>query len=93
MPQPNEYAITVPDLGAGDLPVQVCSWLAQLGETVHEGDRIVELSLPGLTFDINSPADGQLIAMEKSTGDEVRQSDVLGKLLSMNDDNPESTTN
>ena len=93
MPQPNEYVITVPNIGAGDLRVQVCSWLAQLGETVHEGDRIVELSLPGLTFDINSPADGQLIAIDKSTGDDVLQGDVLGKLLLMNDDNPESTAN
>ena len=85
MPQPNEYDITVPDIGAGDLRVQVCSWLAQLGETVHEGDRIVELSLPGLTFDINSPADGQLIAMEKTTGDEVREGDVLGRLVPLNE--------
>ena len=28
--------------------------------------RIVELSLPGMTFDINSPADGQLISIAKS---------------------------
>ena len=93
MPQPNEHDITVPDLGAGKLPVRVCSWLVQIGETIHEGDRIVELSLPGVTFDIHSPADGQLIAMEKSTGDEVRQGDVLGRLLPLHEVHSGSAAN
>ncbi|MDB5338681.1 MAG: hypothetical protein JWN70_4300, partial [Planctomycetaceae bacterium] len=57
-----------------------------LGETVHEGDRIVELSLPGMTFDINSPADGQLISIDKTLGSEVHPGDILGKLLAIEDD-------
>ena len=76
-----EHPITVPDIGAKSLPVRVCSWLAELGETVRGGDRIVELSLPGMTFDIHSPADGQLISIEKTLGTEVHPGDLLGKLL------------
>ena len=72
--------ISVPELGAGTLRVRVCSWLAALGETVHEGDRLVELSLPGMTFDINSPADGQLTSIDKTLGTEVHPGDILGKL-------------
>lgn len=86
MPPSAEHTITVPDIGAGPLRVRVCSWLAELGETVHEGDRIVELSLPGMTFDINSPADGQLISIDKTLGSEVHPGDVLGKLLAIVDD-------
>ncbi len=75
-----ELDIIVPELGAGSLRVRVCSWLAALGETVHEGDRLVELSLPGMTFDINSPADGRLVAIEMNVGTEVHPGDRLGLL-------------
>ncbi len=81
MSPPSEHSITVPEIGAGPLRVRVCSWLVALGETVHEGDRIVELSLPGMTFDINSPADGRLISIDKTLGTEVQPGDILGKLL------------
>lgn len=83
MDAPAQHLITVPDLGAGTLRVQVCSWLATLGEQVREGDRIVELSLPGITFDVPSPADGRLIAIDKNLGDDVHPGDVLGRLLGM----------
>lgn len=86
MTSPVEHCIQVPDLGAGTLRVQVCSWLAELGETVHEGDRIVELSLPGMTFDMNAPADGRLISIDKTVGAEVQPGDILGKLLALEDE-------
>ncbi len=83
MSKPVEQSITMPDIGAGPWRVQVCSWLADLGEIVHEGDRLIEVSLPGMTFDVNAPADGRLVSIEKSIGAEVHPGDVLGKLLSM----------
>ncbi|MES2788385.1 MAG: biotin/lipoyl-containing protein [Planctomycetota bacterium] len=86
MPPPAEYNIIVPDVGAGTLRIRVCSWLAELGETVREGDRIVELSLPGMTFDINSPADGLLIAIDKTLGTEVHPGDILGRLQAQEDE-------
>lgn len=82
----SEHTITVPDIGAKTLRVRVCSWLAELGETLHEGDRIVELSLPGMTFDINSPAGGRLISIDKTSGSEVHPGDILGKLLVIAED-------
>lgn len=81
MQQPAEQTITMPDIGAGPWRVQVCSWLAALGEFVHEGDRLIEVSLPGMTFDVHAPADGQLISIDKSVGTEVQPGEVLGKLL------------
>ena len=81
-----ELDIIVPELGAGSLRVRVCSWLAVLGETVHEGDRLVELSLPGMTFDINSPADGTLVSIDKPIGTEIHPGDLLGKLLAIEEE-------
>lgn len=76
-----EHPIVVPELGAGPSPIQVCTWLTLLGETVHQGDRIVELSLPGMTFDINSPVGGRLIALVKTIGDVVKTGDILGIVM------------
>ncbi len=86
MQTPTEQPVTMPDIGAGRWRVQVCSWLADLGEIVHEGDRLIEVSLPGMTFDVNAPADGRLISIDKSIGAEVQPGDVLGKLRPLNDD-------
>lgn len=74
------HSIVMPDIGAENLPMQVCSWLVELGEQVREGDRLVEVSLPGLTFDVSSPAAGRLSAIDKCVGTDVQPGDVLGKI-------------
>lgn len=76
-----ELPIIMPDIGAGRWSVQVCAWLVNLGDQIREGDRLIEVSLPGLTFDVNSPADGQLIAIDKTVGEKVGPGDVLGRLI------------
>jgi pyruvate/2-oxoglutarate dehydrogenase complex dihydrolipoamide acyltransferase (E2) component len=78
----SEQQIVMPDVGAGQLPVHVSSWLVETGEYVFEGDRIVELTLPGMTFDVHSPADGTLIRIDKSSGATVKAGEPLGQLLS-----------
>lgn len=81
MSELREQPITMPDLGAGRWRVQVCSWLAEVGDTIHDGDRLVEVSLPGLTFDVHAPAAGKLVSIEKPIGAEVHPGDVLGQML------------
>lgn len=78
----SEQPIVMPDVGAGKLRVQVSSWLVETGEYVFEGDRVVELTLPGMTFDVHSPADGTLIRIDKSSGAAVEAGEPLGHLLS-----------
>lgn len=86
MQQSTELAILMPDIGSGCWRVEVCSWLADPGEIVREGDRLVEVSLPGITFDVSAPIDGRLISIEKSIGAKVQPGDVLGKILPVEDD-------
>lgn len=76
-----ELPIKTPEIGAGALPVQVSSWLVETGEYVFEGDRIVELMVPGITFDVAAPADGRLIRIEKFSGAIVKPGDILGQLM------------
>jgi pyruvate/2-oxoglutarate dehydrogenase complex dihydrolipoamide acyltransferase (E2) component len=75
-----ETEICLPDIGAAQIPLQISSWLVNIGEAIQEGDRIVEVLIPGMTFDINSPRSGVLIRIEKSSGAFVKQGDVLGYL-------------
>ena len=82
-----ERDIVLPELGAEHSHVQISSWLVDLQEDVVEGDRIVEVRLPGITFDLNAPADGKLVQILKTSGAVIKTGDILGKLLlSMPDD-------
>lgn len=71
-------AIVMPDLGAGQVTIRVSTWLVTLGESLDEGDRIVELLVPGMTFDVAAPASGRLAHIDKFADAEVRAGDVLG---------------
>lgn len=81
-----DLAILMPDIGPGCWRVEVCSWLAEPGEIIREGDRLVEVSLPGITFDVSAPVDGRLISIEKSIGAEVQPGDVLGQIIPIEND-------
>jgi pyruvate/2-oxoglutarate dehydrogenase complex dihydrolipoamide acyltransferase (E2) component len=67
--------LTTPDVGASDLRVSV--WLIDAGKRAEQGERIVELLAPGMTFDVSMPIAGRITAIEKPTGEAVHAGDVL----------------
>lgn len=74
MPTP----IVVPPLGNLNRRLTVSLWLARVGEQVETGDRVVELLVPGVTFDVEAPCPGTIIACESQPGVEVKEGTVLG---------------
>jgi len=68
--------IIVPDLDAG--PVVLSVWFADPGETVFEGDRLVDVLLAGATFDVPSPATGRLLEKRAYSNDRLQPGQVLG---------------
>ena len=68
--------IRLPELGAD--PAVVSVWFADPGETVYEGDRLVEILVGGATFDVSSPATGRLIGKLALPDDPVLPGQVLG---------------
>lgn len=68
--------VRAPDLGA-TTPIRVSAWLVEAGETVRAGDRLVELLLPGLTYDVPAPVSGWLIDIREAANAEVGPGDVL----------------
>ena len=77
-PTADEVPITLPDLRTRGESARVSCWLVNLNDTVDAGDRLVEIILPGVTFDVSSPASGILCRIEKRFDHRVEAGDVLG---------------
>lgn len=69
--------VRLPELGA-DEPVRISCWLVEAGDAVDAGDRLVELLVSGMTFDVPAPAAGVLQRIEKGFDAVVQTGDVLG---------------
>jgi pyruvate/2-oxoglutarate dehydrogenase complex dihydrolipoamide acyltransferase (E2) component len=68
--------ILLPELGASPLVLSV--WLADIGDTVYEGDRLVEILTGGATFDVAAPATGRLCEKRALPDDLLQPGQVLG---------------
>lgn len=75
---PELSPVRVPDIGASVPSVRVGSWLADPGDHLIAGDRVVEITFPGMTVDVAAPVDGVLVEQRHAANDVVRPSDVLG---------------
>ena len=67
--------LTAPEVGASDLRVSM--WLIDAGDRAEQGERVVELLSPGMTFDVPMPIAGRITAIERSSGEIVQAGDVL----------------
>ncbi len=71
-------AIITPEIGAGAQDVRVSSWLVDVGDELESGDRVAELSLKGMTFDVAAPMPGTLLRISKPVDTKVSPGDILG---------------
>ncbi len=79
-------SLTLPDLGIGDESVRVSGWLVDRGDLVIEGDRVAEVLISGVAFEVEAAQSGQLIEITKSVDSSVSSGDVLGWLNSSDDE-------
>ena len=70
--------ILVPTVNSSSQPLKVSLWLTHAGESVATGDRVVELLIPGVTFDVEAPCAGMIISCECQPGVEVTTGMILG---------------
>lgn len=66
------HLLTLPDLGAGEMPVTASVWLVEVGDEVTEGDRVLEVCFGAVSVDLPAPASGVLVETL------VAEDDVLG---------------
>jgi hypothetical protein len=70
--------LTLSDLDLGDIPVLACSWLAEQGARVVQGDRLLEVVAGEVTVDLEAPATGRLIQRCVGPEDRLTIGQVLG---------------
>ncbi|WP_417385903.1 biotin/lipoyl-containing protein [Gimesia sp.] len=76
--------ILVPSVNSSTQPLKVSLWLTHAGEEVTSGDRVVELLIPGVTFDVEAPCAGRIVSCECQAGAEVTTGMVLGWIEPLN---------
>ena len=85
-------AVILPDLGTGpDVPIIVSHWFVARGETVWEGDRLVEVLAGPATFDVPAPATGRLAEIRGREDDLVAPGAILGLVAATEDDSGDAS--
>jgi len=72
------WKIGMPNLGHTMEEGTVSQWLKKVGDTVSKGECIAVVETDKASFDIESPADGTLIAIQAQAGTVVPVGDAIG---------------
>lgn len=70
--------IRVPTLGESIVDATIASWLKKEGDTIHQGEALVELETDKVNIEVNAEQDGVLQKVVKQEGDTVTVGEVLG---------------
>ena len=72
--------IRVPELGESIVDATIASWLKKEGDTIHQGESLVELETDKVNVEVNAEQDGVLQKIIKQAGDTVAVGEVLGMI-------------
>src|SRR5438270_11135280 len=70
--------IRVPSLGESIVDAVIASWLKHEGESVNQGDALVELETDKVNVEVTAEQSGVLQKIVKQEGDTVTVGEVLG---------------
>ena len=70
--------IRVPTLGESIVDATVASWLKKEGDTIQQGDALVELETDKVNIEVNAEQGGVLQKVVKQEGDTVAVGEILG---------------
>lgn len=76
------YPVLFPEMGEDEEKATLVKWLVQVGDSVEEGQEILELLSDKATFTVESPADGILKKILVPEGSEIKTGDQLGEVES-----------
>ena len=74
------HEIILPELGEGIEEAVVSMWHFSEGQSVNEGDDLVELTTDKATFNVPSSASGVIKKILRPDGDTVKVGGVLAEL-------------
>ena len=86
MEYPERVPIVVPGAVGTLRPIVLQQWLAEVGSEVYEGERLAELSVPGVLICVSSPCRGRLDKILATPLTTVDSSAILGWIECVNDE-------
>jgi len=72
--------VTLPKLAEGVEKATVSYWHRTVGDTVKEGEDLVELVTDKATFNMPSPVAGKIRALMVEEGKEIKVGDVIAEI-------------
>lgn len=72
--------IKIPELAESITEGTIAEWLVKPGDTVQQGDPVVELETDKVNVEVNSDFTGVLVEILHDEGDDVEVGDVIGKI-------------
>ena len=81
----DHWPICLPDLGANQQEIQLTSWRVRPGDEVSSSDRLVEVLMRGISFDIHADRCGRMGPIRLFEGALLQVGDVLGWLCPHDD--------
>ena len=88
----NMVPVTVPTVDGRTEPMVLGSWLVDVGERIEQGEEILEISLPGIVWDLSAPASGRLESVSRFTSDALQPGDICGWIAIDSDTLPDADT-
>ena len=77
------HELTLPELGAGQMPITVSLWLVDVGDEVCEGDRVLEVLFGGVSVDLPAPVGGVLVQTLVGEDDVIAVGQTLGVIAEL----------
>jgi len=74
-----KIAVRLPDLGEVD-EVRVVQWLKDAGDSIEQGEDLLEVETEKTTFVVPAPATGRLVHLAVAEGARVERGGILGEL-------------
>ncbi|HYS02156.1 MAG TPA: biotin/lipoyl-containing protein, partial [Candidatus Eisenbacteria bacterium] len=79
MPQ-STVQVTLPEMGESVTEGTVARWLKQVGETVRQGEGLVEVTTDKVDAEVPAPMSGRLLKILANTGDTIAVGSPLAEL-------------
>lgn len=77
MERKNIFELKTPDLGDTD-KIELIKWYTSVGETIKEGQEILELVTDKAAFPVEAPVNGVLSEIRVPAGAIVQKYEILG---------------
>jgi pyruvate/2-oxoglutarate dehydrogenase complex dihydrolipoamide acyltransferase (E2) component len=87
---PHEIVVRAPDFETHAGPLRIGCWFADIDDNVLAGTSLLELIVPGVRIEIDSPATGRLSRIERPSGSGIEPGSILGVIIPANSSQTDS---